>query len=417
MRNLFPESSYAYELAGLLASRPRFTGSEGETKAREIVARELTGFGYDVELEPCKVKVFEIKRAELEVLEPSHFDVECTGVGFSGETGEDGIVGELVYIEGCDPLLLPSNSGWIGLAYSRPDKESWKKLASKAAGLVIAESSPHRELSRVDVPYEWREKSKSLPAVYVRYRDALKLLEARKVKLTLTQEYREVEAFNVIAEKRGAKYPEEVVYVTAHLDSVYGVQGAVDNAGGVALALALAKALSSVELKRTLRIALFTGEELGLRGSLAHVEARKDVLKNIVLVVNLDVHGGAIGATRAVVTGSKSLRHALEFTAKRLGVRVEVSEDVMSSDSASFARYGVPSINLFRASGANSGMHTIEDSPSNLHPLAFELPGLLALNIVREVADAEEVPFDREIPDDIKRKVDDYFKKRLGIFE
>jgi len=30
---------------------------------------------------------------------------------------------------------------------------------------------------------------------------------------------------------------------------------------------------------------------------------------------------------------------------------------------------------------------------------------------------AEEVPFEREIPDDIERKVDEYSKKRLGILD
>lgn len=417
MRNLFPESSYAYGLAQLLASRARFTGSEGEAKARETVARELSSFGYDVKLDPFKVRVFEIKHARLEVLEPSHYEVECSGVGFSGETGEDGVEGELVYTEGGDPLLIPSSRGWIGLAASRPDKESWRKLAGKALGLIIAESAPHRELSRVDVPHEWRDKYGNLPAVYVRYFDGIRLLNAKRVKLTLVQEYRDVETFNIIAEKRGSKYPDEIVYVTAHIDSVYGVRGAVDNAGGTALAVALAKALSGATLKRTVRIALFSGEELGLRGSLAHVDARKDELKNVVLVVNLDVHGGALGTTRAVVTGSKSLRHVFEFLAKKLGIKVEASEDVMSSDSASFARHGVPSVNIFRASGANSGMHTVEDSPDNLHPLAFELAGMLALELVREVANAEEIPFERELPDEIKKKVEDYFKKRLGIFD
>ncbi|MEM0023066.1 MAG: M28 family peptidase [Thermofilaceae archaeon] len=417
MRSLFSDARYAYELALRLSSEPRFTGSEGEARARELVVRELSSMGYDVRLEPFKVKVYEIRRAELEALEPERRSVECAGVGFSGETGEEGVEGELVYIEGGDPALVPSSTGWIGLASARPDKEGWRKLAGRALGLVIAEGSPHRQLSRVDVPHEWREKFGNLPAVYVRYSDALKMLEARRARLVLVQEYREVEAFNVVAERRGSKYPDEVVYVTAHLDSVYGVRGAVDNAGGSALAVAIARALSNVPLKRTLRFVLFSGEELGLRGSLAHVEARKDEMRNAVLVVNLDVHGGAMGTTRAIVTGSKSLRHSIEFLAKKLGVKVEVSEDVMSSDSASFARLGVPSVNVFRASGANAGMHTVEDSPELLHPSSFELPGLLALHIVREVADAEEVPFEREIPEEVKRKVDDYFRKRLGIFE
>ena len=117
------------------------------------------------------------------------------------------------------------------------------------------------------------------------------------------------------------------------------------------------------------------------------------------------------------MTGSKSLRHTVEFIAKKLGVKVNVSEDVMSSDGTSFAKEGVPAVNVFRSSGAAGGAHTVKDSSELLHSLAFELPGLLALEVVKEIANAEEVPFEREIPDEIKRKVDDYFKKRLGILD
>lgn len=414
---MFGEAEYAYRLALRLASTPRFTGSKGEAEARELLARELSSFGYSVSLEPFKVKVYEVERASLEVLEPDRGFVECSPIGFSGETGEEGVEGELSYIESGDTALLPAGKGWIGLASARPDKEGWRKLVGRASGLVVAEGSPHRELSRVEVPYEWRERFGSLPAVYVRYWDAVDLLKAKRVRLVVRQEYKDAETFNLVAEKRGAKYPDEIVYLVAHLDSVYGVQGALDNAGGSALAVALAKALSRESLKRTLRIVLFSGEELGLRGSLAHAEQRKSELKNAVVVVNLDVHGAALGSTSVIVTGSRSLRHAVEFVAKKLGVKVNVSEDVMSSDGTSFAREGVPSINVFRSSGAAGSAHTVKDSPELLHPLAFELPGLLALEVVKEIANSEEVPFEREIPDEIKRKVDDYFRKRLGILD
>lgn len=417
MARLFAEAEYAYEIATRLAMHPRFAGSEGERLARELLASELSRLGYEPTLEPFKLKVFEVLDSSLEVSDPPRGRVACSAVGFSGETGDGGVEGEVYYIERGDPALVPTSEGWIGLASARPDKERWRKLAGKAAGLVIAEGSPVRELSRVEVPYEWREKFGSLPAVYVRYDDAVKLLDAKRVRLTLRQEYLDAEAFNVLAEKRGSKYPDEVVYVTAHFDSVYGVQGALDNAAGSALVLALAKALREVELKRTVRFALFSGEELGLRGSQAHVERHKDSFKNVVLVVNLDVHGAAFGSTNVIVTGSKSLRHYSESVARRLGVKVDVSEDVMSSDSASFARFEVPSVNIFRSSGAGYGIHTVRDSPELLHPLGFEMPGILAFELVREVANSEEPPFERELPDEIKRKVEDYFKKRLGVLD
>ncbi len=410
-------AEYAYRIAVELASQPRFAGSEGERRAREIVCRELESFGYEVKLEPFTTKVYEVKKAELKVTSPERRVVECSAVGFSGETGEEGVEGELVYIESGDPAFLPRHTGWIGLASSRPNRDAWRKLVGKASGLIIAENSPFRDLSKVDIPYEWREKFGNLPAVYVRYNEAVALLSAERAMITLLQEYRDEQLSNVVAELGGTKYPDEVVYVVAHLDSEYGVPGATDNAAGAALVLAVARELSKERLKRTVRFVLFSGEELGLRGSLAYVEAHKDELEKAALVVNLDVHGAALGTVSAVITGSKSLRYAFEYVAKRFGVNVNVSEDVMSSDSASFARRGVPSVNIFRSSGTGHLMHTVQDSANLLHPRGFSLVSLLALGFIREVADAEEVPFEREIPEDVKRKIDEYFRKRLGIYE
>ncbi|MEM1508394.1 MAG: M20/M25/M40 family metallo-hydrolase [Thermofilaceae archaeon] len=410
-------AEYAYEIAVKLASQSRFAGSEGESIAREIVYRELESFGYEVKLEAFLTKVYEVKKAELRVISPESYAIECSAIGFSGETAEEGVEGEIVYIESGDTALLPENIGWIGLASSRPNKDAWKKLVGKASGLIVAENSPFRDLSRVDIPYEWRERFGNLPAVYVRYSDAVKLFSAKRVMLTLLQEYRDAQLFNVVAELKGTKYPSEVVYVVAHLDSEYGVPGATDNAAGVALALAVARELSKEKPKRTVRFVLFSGEELGLRGSLAYVEAHKGELEKTVLVVNLDVHGAALGTTSAVITGSKSLRYAFEYVAKKLGININVSEDVMSSDSASFARRGVPSISIFRSSGTGHLIHTVQDSISLLHPKGFGLVSLLAFEFIREVTNSEEVPFEKEIPEDVRRKVDDYFRKRLGIYE
>jgi|GEM_PF-5854572 len=68
MLGLFDESEYACSVALRLAEHPRFTGSLGEARAREFVAGELSSMGYEVRLEGFKVKVFEILRAEPEVV-------------------------------------------------------------------------------------------------------------------------------------------------------------------------------------------------------------------------------------------------------------------------------------------------------------------------------------------------------------
>jgi hypothetical protein len=80
-------------------------------------------------------------------------------------------------------------------------------------------------------------------------------------------------SFNVIADLPGHERPLEVVMVGAHLDSWHAATGATDNAAGVAVIMEAMRILAAtkVPLRRTVRLALWTGEEQGLQGSSAYV--------------------------------------------------------------------------------------------------------------------------------------------------
>lgn len=81
-------------------------------------------------------------------------------------------------------------------------------------------------------------------------------------------------AFNTVAEIVGAGKRDEVVMLGAHLDSWHAGTGATDNAAGVAVMMEAMRILMSLEQRpaRTIRVALWSGEEQGLRGSRAYVE-------------------------------------------------------------------------------------------------------------------------------------------------
>ncbi|MFQ5562003.1 MAG: M20/M25/M40 family metallo-hydrolase [Parvularculaceae bacterium] len=82
-------------------------------------------------------------------------------------------------------------------------------------------------------------------------------------------------AANVIAEIPGRGSRPEIVMAGAHLDSWFMGDGAVDNGAGSAVVLEAARILSALKVrpKRTIRFALWAGEEQGLYGSMHHVEA------------------------------------------------------------------------------------------------------------------------------------------------
>ena len=81
-------------------------------------------------------------------------------------------------------------------------------------------------------------------------------------------------AYNTTAEIPGGDLADEVVMVGAHLDSWHAGTGATDNAAGCAVAMEAVRILMALEVKprRTIRVALWSGEEQGLRGSRAYVE-------------------------------------------------------------------------------------------------------------------------------------------------
>ncbi|MBK8181184.1 MAG: M20/M25/M40 family metallo-hydrolase [Planctomycetes bacterium] len=155
---------------------------------------------------------------------------------------------------------------------------------------------------------------------------------------------------NVIADIRGSEWPDEYVIVGGHLDSWDGAQGAVDNATGCATTLEAARLLmaSGARPKRTIRFALWTGEEQGLFGSEGYVRDHADELERISAVF---IHDGGtnylsgLGITydmeeqlRVVCAPIFDLDPAYPF-------RLRVSDGFNyspDSDHAPFAGKGVP---------------------------------------------------------------------------
>lgn len=99
--------------------------------------------------------------------------------------------------------------------------------------------------------------------------------EAVKMTVDLAVEWQDSDpmAYNTIAEIPGSDLKDEIVMLGGHMDSWHAGTGATDNGAGVAVAMEAVRILKALNLKprRTIRIALWTGEEQGLLGSKAYV--------------------------------------------------------------------------------------------------------------------------------------------------
>jgi Zn-dependent M28 family amino/carboxypeptidase len=80
-------------------------------------------------------------------------------------------------------------------------------------------------------------------------------------------------AYNTVAEIPGTDLKDQVVMVGGHMDSWHAATGATDNGAGVAVAMEAVRILKTLNLqpRRTIRVALWSGEEEGLFGSRAYV--------------------------------------------------------------------------------------------------------------------------------------------------
>lgn len=80
-------------------------------------------------------------------------------------------------------------------------------------------------------------------------------------------------AYNTVAEIAGTDLRDQIVMLGAHLDSWHAGTGATDNGAGVAAVMEAVRIIRTLDLKprRTIRVALWTGEEQGILGSKAYV--------------------------------------------------------------------------------------------------------------------------------------------------
>jgi carboxypeptidase Q len=110
------------------------------------------------------------------------------------------------------------------------------------------------------------------------YNRIIRMIEAgEKVRMSvdLAVQYQDADlmGYNTVAEIPGTDLKDEVVMLGGHMDSWHAGTGATDNGAGVAVGMEAMRIIQSLGLKprRTIRIALWSGEEQGLLGSRAYV--------------------------------------------------------------------------------------------------------------------------------------------------
>ncbi len=166
-------------------------------------------------------------------------------------------------------------------------------------------------------------------------------------------------SYNVVGEIPGSDKKEEVVMLGGHLDSWHSATGATDNAIGCAVMMEAARILQAIGVKprRTIRVALWSGEEQGLLGSQAYVkkhfgsaEAPTASYNKFAGYFNIDMGTGQ--ARRFAVFGPPEAADILKGIGEPftdlgfIGSTASRSRGLGGSDHTSFNQAGLPGISV-----------------------------------------------------------------------
>ncbi len=237
-----------------------------------------------------------------------------------------------------------------------------------SAGALMRVNDAHREHGQIRAfNNRTYDLAKALPTVVMRNEDygriARILADGTPVTLEFNiqnKTYPEGKtSYNTIAEIPGTDKKDEVVMLGGHLDSWHSATGATDNAIGCAVMMEAARILLAlgVHPRRTIRVALWSGEEEGLLGSQAYVaqhfgtfENPKPEFSKLVAYFNVDSGTGRIRG--ASVFGPPESATILRTTLEPFadlglaGAIANKSRRLGGTDSTSFAKAGLPGIGL-----------------------------------------------------------------------
>ncbi|MBQ2272422.1 MAG: Zn-dependent exopeptidase M28, partial [Clostridia bacterium] len=249
--------------------------------------------------------------------------------------------------------------------------------------------------------------------VNINVNDAVAMVRdgVKTVRIELRQNEYIGNSHNVILDLPGTD--DEYIVLSAHYDSTSLSQGAYDNMSGCVGLLEIAEYFSSHPHKRGLRFVWCGSEERGLLGAKAYCNAHEEDLKKAVLNVNLDMIGCIMGKFIACCTAENRLVDYISYMGDEYGFQIKSYQDIYSSDSTPFADHGVPAVSFARVSPREAAtIHNRYDTMASMSMAQMKKDSEFVIAFVSRMANAAFCPVSREIPADIKEKLDKYLCRK-----
>lgn len=388
----------------------RTGGSPEELRCAQYLAELCAQMGLQAKLEAFDVDMAEIRQAKLLV---DGIEIPCKGYR---NAGNGDVEAPFLYLPATGRYDLSQCRGKIVMIDGYLGYWIYQDLLENGAvGFITYDGN----VNYTDCNIDQRElrayvhKGNKIPGVNINAKDAVKLVKSggKTAKILLEQEESVGKSHNVIVDIPGEI--EDTVVFTAHYDSTFLSQGAYDNMSGAIGLLGIAEHFAAHPGRCAVRLIWCGSEERGLLGSKAYCAEHTEDLKNVVLNINLDMIGCIMGKFIACCTAEEKLVHYLSYFADELGQGISAYQDVYSSDSTPFADKGIPAVSFARiAPGNTATIHNSYDTLDVMSGAQTEKDISIILAFAERMINAARCPISREMPDNMKEKLDIYLCRK-----
>jgi Zn-dependent M28 family amino/carboxypeptidase len=404
----------------------RFGGTQGERDAAVYMQQMLKAYGLSrTRRESYKYAAWTRGDTCLEIVDPIQMEIPCIALPYcpSGR-----LEAELVSVGDGAPADFErtgrSMKGRIVMATSRPPKglgrtvhRSEKYARSAVAGAVAFIFANHYEGLGPATGSIARNREALIPGISVskEWGDFLLRLERRKgtlrLRLRARHRTRTKTSWNVVGELPGTDATDESVVVGCHYDGHDISQGARDPASGMAVVMEAARVLSahaSDHLGCAVRFIAFGTEEIGLIGAHEYVEAHKDELPGIRLMLNLDAAGGP-SRKGIVMHHWPGLDGFFETARDQMAYDMPYGQKLSPfSDHFPFSMQGVPTATMGDAEAEFTGRgfgHTAFDTLEKIRLADLRDAASVVCRVLLRVSAAEKWPVKPRTPKQVERIV------------
>ena len=388
----------------------RMGGSEEELRAAQYLQAKCAEFGGSATLEAFDVDMATMEEATLTV---DGKQIPCKGYLCAGSTE---VEAPLYYLRSTEPYSLSQCKGKIVMIDGYLGYWMYQDLLENGAvGFITYDGNANY----CDEDIDQRElrsyvsKGNKIPGVNINAKSAIALIstDAAVAKISLKQTEYKGTSHNVILDLPGEI--SQYIILSAHYDTTSLSQGAYDNMSGSVGILAAAKYFMTHPHRYGLRFIWCGSEERGLLGAKAYCQTHEEELKDVVLNINLDMIGCIMGKFIACCTTEDSLTHYLKYLGAELGFGISVKQDVYSSDSTPFADKGVPALSFARIAPPNTAtIHNSYDTIALMSGEQMAQDVAFIIDFTNRMANAKLCPVAREIPDNMKEKLDIYLTRK-----